>query len=68
MPSLPPIFRSLSTTSVVALVELLDRGVAVGRFVHVVPGLGQRAEEAAPERVVIVSDENATHICPQWPN
>ena len=53
---------------VIALVELLDRGVAVGRLVHVVPGLGERAQEAPPERVVIVSDENATHICPQWPN
>ena len=28
------------------------------------PGLGQRADQAAPQRVVIVGDQNATHGCP----
>jgi hypothetical protein len=44
-----------------ALVQLLDGGVAVRGFVDVVTGLGQPAGQAAPQRIMIVGDENATH-------
>jgi hypothetical protein len=42
-------------------VQLLDGGVAVRRFVHLVAGLGQAARQPAAQRVVIVSDENSAH-------
>ena len=61
MPSLPPILRSLRTTSNCALVQLLDGGVAVRRLVDVVAGVGQRADEPAAQRIVIVGYENPTH-------
>src|ERR1700736_5211645 len=45
-----------------ALVQPLDRLIAVGSFFHFVAGRRQWACEPAPQRVVIVSDENATHL------
>ena len=40
----------------------LDGGVAVRGFVDFVPGFGQAADQPPPQRVVIVSDENSTHV------
>ena len=45
----------------VALVQPLDRLIAVGGLFHFVAGRRQRAGEAAAQRVVIVSDKDATH-------
>ena len=64
MPSLPPIFRSLKHDVEVAIVQPLDRGVAVAGFVDFVPRLDQPAHEPAPQRVVIVGNQNSTHIRP----
>ena len=44
-----------------ALVQPLERGVAVGGLVDVVARVGERAREPAAQRVVIVGDENAAH-------
>ena len=46
---------------VVAFVQLLDRDVAVRRLVDVVPRVGQRADDAAAEGIVIVGDQDTTH-------
>ena len=45
-----------------ALVQLLDRGIAVGRLFDVVSGFGQRLRHAAAKRVVIVSNQNPAHM------
>ena len=45
----------------VALVEPLDGGVAVGGFLDFVFRFREAPGEPAPERVVIVGDENAAH-------
>ncbi len=45
----------------VAFVEPLDGLVAVRGFVHLVTRGRQRACESAPERVVVVSNQNAAH-------
>ena len=47
----------------VALVQPLDGGVAVRGFVHLVPGFGEAADQAPPERVVIVGNQNSSHGC-----
>ena len=46
---------------VLPFVQLLDRDVAVGRFVDVVLGVRQRADNAAPQRIVIVCNKNPSH-------
>ena len=46
----------------VAVVQPLDGGVAVRGLVDFVAGLGQPAHQPAPERIVIVGDENSTHV------
>ena len=46
----------------VAVVQPLDGGVAVGRLLHFVTRRAQRQREPAPQRVVIVGDQNATHV------
>src|SRR4029077_11642856 len=45
----------------VAVVQALDRRVAVRSFLDLVARLGQPARQPAPERVVIIGNENATH-------
>src|ERR1051325_1876282 len=44
-----------------ALVQLLDGGIAVWRFLDLVSGLGDRLPEPAAQGIVIVSNENAAH-------
>ncbi len=44
-----------------SFVEPLDGLVAVRRFLDFVAGGRQRPREPAPQRVVIIRDENATH-------
>ena len=61
MPSLPPILRSLSTTSKWWSLQPLDRGVAVGGFIDVVSRLGEAADQTPPERIVIVRYQNSSH-------
>ena len=46
----------------VALVQALERGVAVGGLFDLVPRGGQRQRQPAPEGVVIVGNENASHV------
>ena len=46
----------------VAVVQPLDGGVAVGRFVDLVPGFGESADESAPERVVVVGNQDSSHV------
>ena len=46
----------------VAVVQPLDGGVAVRGFFDLVSGFGQAPGEPAAERVVIVGDENSSHI------
>src|SRR5689334_5227225 len=45
-----------------ALVELLDGGVAIRRFLDLVPRFGNRLRESAAERVVVVCDQYAAHF------
>ena len=47
-----------------ALVQLLDGGVAVRRLLDVVAGFGHRLRQAAAERVVVVGDQNPSHVSP----
>ena len=44
------------------LVQLLDGDVAVRRLVDLVLRVGQRADDAAPQRVVIVCYQNPAHL------
>ena len=44
------------------LVELFNRGVAVGRLLDVVRRLRKRLREAPTERVVVVRDQNPAHV------
>jgi hypothetical protein len=44
------------------LVELLDRHVAVRRLFDLVLGVGQRAYDSAPQRIVIVCNEYPSHV------
>ena len=45
----------------VAVVQPLDGGVAVRRFLDLVPGFGQPAHQPAAQRIVIVGNQNSTH-------
>ena len=40
----------------VAVVQPLDRGVAVRRLLDLVTGIGQPADQAAAQRIVIIGD------------
>ena len=44
-----------------SLVQLLDRDVAVRRLIDFVMRVGQRADDAAPQRIVIVCHQNPAH-------
>ena len=46
---------------VLPFVQLLDRHVAVGRLVHVVMRIRQRAADPAPQRIVIICHQNPAH-------
>ena len=48
----------------VALVKLLDRGVAVAGLLDIVAGRRQRQREPAPECIMIVRDQYSPHISP----
>ena len=50
------------------LVQPLDGEVAVRRLVDLVPGLGQRARERPPQRVVIIGNQNPAHAYPSIQN
>ena len=45
----------------VAVVQTLDRGVAVRRLLDFVPGVGQPADQPAAQRIVIIGNEYAAH-------
>jgi hypothetical protein len=47
---------------VLPLVELLDGDIAVRRLVHVVAGVRQRADDTAPQRIVVVCNKNPSHV------
>ena len=44
-----------------SLVQLLDRDVAVRRLIDFVMRVGQRADDAAPQRIVIICHQNPAH-------
>jgi hypothetical protein len=46
--------------------ELLDSHVAVGRLIDLMPRFRERAGDAAPQRIVIVGDQNPAHCRPSW--
>ena len=48
---------------VLPLVQLLDGDVAVRRLVDFVMRVRQRADDAAPKRIVIVCYQNPAHVC-----
>jgi len=45
-------------------VQALDGEVAVGRLLDLVPGLGQRPGERAPQRVVVIRNQYPSHSQP----
>ena len=45
-----------------AVLQPLDGGRPVAGLLHVVAGVGQRADEALAERIVIVDHQNASHL------
>ena len=49
---------------VLPFVQLLDGDVAVRRLVHFVVRVRQRADDAAPQRIVIVCNQNPSHVSP----
>ncbi len=60
-PVLPPIFRSLTTTSKKPSCSFSMAALPFGASSTSWPGFGQRLRESAAERVVIVGDQNASH-------
>ena len=49
---------------VVALVEFLNRDVAIGGFLDIMRGVRKRLRETASKRVVVVCDQNPPHVMP----
>ena len=43
--------------------QLLDGDVAVWRLVHFVVRVRKRPDDPAPQRIVIVCNQNPTHVC-----
>jgi hypothetical protein len=46
----------------VAVVEPLDGGVAIGGFIDFVPGFREPTDQPAPERVVVVGNQDSSHV------